>query len=227
MKRKIIIYTVEDSIFTLEIVEWIITHLEKNYSIDVFFAKKTKLRILKSIFTFMFFGSIYHLIKLFFLKNSLKKIKKNHNIEVIEKVNKKYKFGISINYSKKIKLKKYNVYNFHLGNFKNQRGSFIFFYKFLYNWKSIDLTFHKIDNFFDNGLILKKKTINVKKLKASEILYLYNKNKRFILDSLDKIKKSHKKKDSSKRNKRGLYNSEPSFLLIIKTFYLNLFSSKS
>ena len=76
MKRKIIIYTVEDSIFTLEIVEWIIRHLEKNYSIDVFFAKKTKLRILKSIFTFMFFGSMYHLIKLFFLKNSLKKIKK-------------------------------------------------------------------------------------------------------------------------------------------------------
>ena len=74
---------------------------------------------------------------------------------------------------------------------------------------------------------MKKKTINVKKLKASEILYLYNKNKRFILDSLDKIKKSHKKKDSSKRNKRGLYNSEPSFLLIIKTFYLNLFSSES
>ena len=79
------------------------------------------------------------------------------NVSLINSLNDyDYFFGISINYPKKIKYNKFKIYNFHYGNFKSQRGTFIFFYKKIFKWKKIDLTFHKINNKFDSGKIINK-----------------------------------------------------------------------
>ena len=70
------------------------------------------------------------LFKLFKKRITLKDIL-NKQIKLISKPNRKYRFGISINYSKKIKINDFNVFNFHLGNFDFQRGVFIFFINFI------------------------------------------------------------------------------------------------
>ena len=81
--------------------------------------------------------------------------------------------------------KRTSIYNFHLGNLQNQRGSFIFFYKFKYFWKDIDLTFHQMSKGFDKGLVINKKKINCRDYDAIEILNLYKKNVPFIIKSIE------------------------------------------
>ena len=84
-------------------------------------------------------------------------------------------------------LKKYDIFNFHLGNFINQRGSFIFFYKFFYKWKNLDLTFHKINNIYDSGSIINKKTINIGKKKPTDICLSYHSNYKFLKNDLVRL----------------------------------------
>ena len=60
-----------------------------------------------------------------FRKNN-KRFKKFKNVEIIYD-NKHYDYGLSIYYTKKLKLKKYKIYNFHLGNLYN-----LFFFKILF-----------------------------------------------------------------------------------------------
>ena len=162
--KKIIIYTSDDEIISYKIVKNIIENYKfKNFKFDIILTKPSLTRKLKVLIILLFSGSIPHLIKLY--KNRITKtslIRKN--VKFIFKPKKNYDFGSSINFLKKIKLQKYNIYNFHLGNLINQRGSFIFFYKLIYNWKSIALTCHLITKKFDVGHIVNQKNINVKKI---------------------------------------------------------------
>ena len=93
-----------------------------------------------------------------------------------------------------MKLQKYKIYNFHLGSLYNQRGSFIFFHKFIHKWSSIDLTFHEIQKKFDMGYIINKKNIkNLKKINAFETMILYLNNLSFLDQSIDKIENKIRK----------------------------------
>ena len=121
-----------------------------------------------------------------------------------------------MNYPKKIVLKNFDIFNFHLGNFLEQRGSFIFFYKYFYKWKNLDLTFHKINHNYDSGPILHKKSVNIKNKSATEICLSYNNNYRFIKKSIIEIKKK------KIRHIYGKLNIEPSFYLIMKVYFLKI-----
>ena len=216
-KKKIIIYSAKDKIFTFPILFQICKYLSRRYEIDIYLGDTSFKRKIKILLVFVLFGSIPTLVKLFFKRVGLKKILKLKTVNIINNINKKkYKFGISLFFTKKIIQTKHPIFNFHLGNFKNQRGSFIFFYKFLYNWNNLDLTFHKINKIFDAGPILFKKKIKINSMNATDIcsIYLYNIN--FIKKSVIKIENKLK----IKKNKTvGKLNIEPSFFLILKTFF--------
>ena len=139
----------------------------------------------------MLFGSIIKLIKKKFSGKKIKDLIKFENVRIIDRFDDKhYDYGLSIYYTKKLKLQKYKIYNFHLGSLYNQRGSFIFFHKFIHGWTSIDLTFHEIQKNFDMGYIINKKIIkNLKKMNAFETMILYLKNLNFLDKSIDKIEK--------------------------------------
>ena len=122
--------------------------------------------------------------------------------------------GISFNYQK-IQIKNFKIYNFHLGNLVNQRGSFIFLQIF-YNWKFLKLTFHEISKDYDKGLILNEKLINIENYDAIEIMLLYFNNLNFIKLSLKNI---YKRKINETLFKK--LNISPSFIKIIYT-YLSL-----
>ena len=85
----------------------------------------------------------------------------------------------------------FNIYNFHLGNLINQRGSFIFFYKFKNKWDKISLTCHKITNELDKGEIIKEKEFDCKNMDSIQILSLYIKNINFIKTCIDIIKNNN------------------------------------
>ena len=89
-------------------------------------------------------------------------------------------------------IQKYKIYNFHLGSLKNQRGSFIFFYKYIYGWNSIDLTFHQVNEKYDVGKIYNKRTIYLdKKTNATDICFLYLNNLDFLKESILKLKEEN------------------------------------
>ena len=70
-------------------------------------------------------------------------------------------------------MQNFKIYNFHLGSLKNQRGSFIFFYKFIKNWNKISLTFHEISEKFDVGKIINERELDLKEdCKATDIFSL-------------------------------------------------------
>ena len=219
IKKKVIIYTINDSLFTLPLVLYICKIISKNFNIEILLSKRNFFFKLKVLLCFIFFGSLIDLYKLEKKKISLNQIL-NSKIKLILKPSKKYLYGISINHTKRIKINKnFDIYNFHLGNFKFQRGIFIFFYKYLYKWKNLDLTFHKIDNNFDKGIVLKTKKIDISKKNSVQICSTYQSNYKFIKDCLNiikKNKKSYKKKSSVK----GSYNSEPSFFTVLKVIFL-------
>jgi len=215
--KKIIIYTVNDELFTLPLIKRICLDFKKKYSIDVFIGKPSFKRKLKVLVVFILFGSLSRLIKLFKKKTSLIDLSKIDNVNIISHNKKKYYFGLSMNYPKKIVLKKFDIFNFHLGNFLEQRGSFIFFFKYFYKWKNLDLTFHKINHNYDSGLILQKKSVNIKNKNATDICLSYNNNYRFIKKSITEIKKKNKI-----RYVYGKLNIEPSFYLIMKIYILTI-----
>ena len=216
--KKIVLYTVNDELFTLPIIKKICKNFNKKFSIDIFIGKPSFIRKIKVFLVFILFGSFSNLIFLFKKRTKLKNLSEIKNVNIVSHNKKKYYFGLSMNYPKKIVLKNYNIYNFHLGNFLNQRGSFIFFYKFLYNWKTLDLTFHKINNKYDSGQILNQKTENIKNKNATDICLLYNSNYKFIKKSIGKITRKNKKKLIY-----GDLNIEPSFYLIMKIYILKTF----
>ncbi len=215
--KKIIIYSAKDKIFTFPILYQISKLLSKKYKIDIYLGETNYKRKIKILLVFALFGSMPGLVKLFFKRVELKKILKLKGVNIVKDVNKKkYKFGISLFFTKKIIKKNYPIFNLHLGNFKNQRGSFIFFYKFLYNWNHLDLTFHKINEIFDAGTILFKKKIKIKSMNATDICSIYLHNINFIKKSIATIENKVK----IKKNKTiGKLNIEPSFFLILKTFF--------
>ena len=216
--KKIVLYTVNDELFTLPIIKKICKDFNKKFSIDIFIGKPSFIRKIKVFLVFILFGSFSNLIFLFKKRAKLNDLSEIKNVNIINHNKKNYYFGLSMNYPKKIILKNYNIYNFHLGNFINQRGSFIFFYKYLYNWKTLDLTFHKINNKYDSGHILNQKTENIKNKNATDICLLYNSNYKFIKKSIGKITLKNKKKLIY-----GDLNIEPSFYLIMKVYILKTF----
>ena len=215
-KKKIIIYSINDEIFTFPILYQVCKILNQQYLIEIYFGNTKLKRKIKILIIFLLFSPILSLKKIFIKEKLKNKIFKLKNVKLILKEEKKYNFGISLFFNKLILNKKFPVYNFHLGNFKYQRGSFIFFYKFFFNWKFLDLTFHQINNKFDAGPVITKKTINIEKMNSIEIASVYLNNLNFVKKSIRKILKSKIK--NIKKN-LGQINYEPSYLVILKTFF--------
>jgi len=179
--KKIIIFTQKDFIFTYKILNSIINKFG-NYEIYLKFGKTGFLRKIKIILCLFLFSNIKELISNMRIEKLSNKFKFINDEEV-----EKFEFGLIINYPKKIIAQDYDIYNFHLGNLANQRGSFIFFYKFKKKWDQISLTFHKITDELDKGLIINEKKINCTNMSSFQILNLYIKNINFINKSIDMI----------------------------------------
>ena len=195
-QKKIIIFSTIDSIISIPLVYHVVSQKKyKKFKFDIIFMKSNFIRKIKVLIVIMLFGSIVKLIKKIFSGKTIKDLIKFKNVEIIKRYdNKYYDYGLSIYYTKKLKLQKYKIYNFHLGNLYNQRGSFIFFHKFAHNWSSISLTFHEIQKKFDMGYIINKKKIkNLKKINAFETMILYLNNLNFLDQSIDKIGKKMRK----------------------------------
>ena len=216
-KKRIIIYTTRDEIFTLPIIIKICKDFHKKYFIDIYFGEAKLKRKLKVLLVFILFGSLSELTKLFKKRLKFNDIFKIKNVNLVKTCDKKYYYGLSFNYTEKIIIKNYKIFNFHLGNFSKQRGSFIFFYKFIYKWKTLDLTFHEINAQFDAGSILKKKIKYIAKKNSIQICSLYLNDYNFVKKCLKIITKKNKKKSFL-----GKLNTEPSFFLIIKTFLISV-----
>ena len=195
-QKKIIIFSTIDSIISIPLVYHVVSQKKyKKFKFDIIFMKSNFIRKIKVLIVIILFGSIIQLIKKIFSGKTIKDLIKFKNVEIIKRYdNKHYDYGLSIYYTKKLKLQKYKIYNFHLGSLYNQRGSFIFFYKFIHKWSSIDLTFHEIQKKFDMGYIINKKKIkNLKKINAFETMILYLNNLNFLDQSIDKIENKIRK----------------------------------
>ena len=195
-QKKIIIFSTIDSTISIPLVYHVVSQKKyKKFKFDIIFMKSNFIRKIKVLIVIILFGSIIQLIKKIFSGKTIKDLIKFKNVEIIKRYdNKHYDYGLSIYYTKKLKLQKYKIYNFHLGSLYNQRGSFIFFNKFSHKWSSIDLTFHKIQKKFDMGYIINKKKIkNLKKINAFETMILYLNNLNFLDQSIDKIENKIRK----------------------------------
>lgn len=215
IKKRVIIYSTKDQYITLPLLEKIFTNTLKHEKIDLYLNKPRFFHKLKILFVFFFFSPLDHFKILFKYKKKID-LSKFKNVKIINKEKLDYKYGFSINYTNKIKIKKFKIFNFHLGNFSNQRGSFGYFYKFKYNWKYMDLTFHLIDKSWDKGKIIKKKKINVEKLSAIEICTLYRSNYEFIIKNISNVLS---KRISYLPTNYGRLNITPSYINIFKTYF--------
>ena len=221
-KKKIIIFTTNDSIISIPLVYHIVSQKKySKYQFDIFFVNSKFLRKLKVLVSIILFGSIPLLFKKFLNSKSKGNLKSFKNVNFIEKFeNVKYDYGLSVYFTKKLKVQKYKIFNFHLGSLLNQRGSFIFFYKFFEKWEKIDLTFHEIQKDFDKGNIINKKTINgLKKMNAFQTMTLYLENLNFLIESIDKIKIN---KDGKVLKKIKKLYKVPSFTKILCNFLIYL-----
>ena len=211
--KKIIIYTTKDEVISLHLVKKIITNdFFSNYEIDIILSRPSILRKIK-IFLVIFFWPIKDFINQLKKKVRVKEILNNKKCNLVKKVEKNYDFGLSVYCSSKIKVEKFKIYNFHLGNLEFQRDFFIFFYKFIKNWDNINLTFHEISERFDVGKIITEREIKLENnCKATDILLIYLKNLDFLMESIKKI-------DSSERKEYKNFtklNLVPSFYKLIK-----------
>jgi len=225
--KNLIIYTTNDKVISLHLVNKIITNKKfKNYKIDIFLSKANFLRKIKILLVIIFFGSFTRFCKQLKKKITIKSILNNNkNCQVIKKINKNknYEYGLSVYCSSKIKIRKYKIYNFHLGSLKSQRGSFIFFYKFIRKWNFIYLTFHEISERFDVGKIINEKKIKFSsKCSATDIFFIYLDNLNFLIKSIDKIKTNKKKEYKN----IGKLNLVPSFLELFKNIFFYFFDLK-
>ena len=223
--KNIIIYTTNDKIISLNLVNHIISsHNFKSYKVDIMLNEPSLVRKLKIALVVLFFGSITDVIRSYKKTISIKEILKNNpNCSLVTEVNKKYDFGLSVNSTKKIKVENFKIYNFHLGSLINQRGSFIFFYKFINSWKEVFLTFHEITEKFDVGKIINERKIKfTDNCKATDIIYVYLKNLDFLTESIDLI---DKKTGTIYENYKKL-NRVPSFKKLIKEIIEYFFNKK-
>ena len=194
--KKIIIFSTNDKIVSIPLVYHIVSQKKfKNVQFDVYFINSKIVRKIKVLLSIILFGSLSHLLSKFLKFKSKNDLRVFENVNLIDKFeDKKYDYGLSVYYTKRLKVQKYKIYNFHLGSLLNQRGSFIFFYKFFESWNKIDLTFHEIEKDFDKGNIINTRTISgVKKMSASQIMTLYLENMNFLIESVDKLKKKKNK----------------------------------
>ena len=190
--KKIIIFSTNDKIVSIPLVYHIVSQKKfKNVQFDVYFINSKIVRKIKVLLSIILFGSLSHLLSKFLKFKSKNDLRVFENVNLIDKFeDKKYDYGLSVYYTKRLKVQKYKIYNFHLGSLLNQRGSFIFFYKFFESWNKIDLTVHEIEKDFDKGNIINTRTISgVKKMSASQIMTLYLENMNFLIESVDKLKK--------------------------------------
>ncbi len=214
MKKSIMLYLNNDEIFTFPIAYYLIRKLSSKYNFSIKLANTSFKKKIKIILIMFLDGSIKKLYNFYKKKKPIDKLLLFKNVKILkDNKNKKYDFGLSINYPKKIFNTKLDIYNFHFGNFSHQRGTFIFFYKYIHKWTHIDLSFHKITKKLDNGKILNKKTINVKKMDSISMISIPLKNMDFYLKSISKIGKKLKNMNI----KIGSINREPSFLKIFCT----------
>ncbi len=228
--KNIIIHTTNDEVVSLKLVDKIVSAKEfKDYNFDIFINESGYLRKLKILLVFFLFGSIKNLLKESKKRISLNSILSNYkNCKIINKIECDYNFGLNVYGISKIKLQKYKIYNFHLGSLYNQRGSFIFFYKFIYNWQSVDLTFHEVNNKYDVGKIYNKRTINLdKKTSATDICFLYLDNLDFLKESILKLRDNN----FDEYKEYDKINTVPSFVkllsLMINYFYKKFLSPLS
>lgn len=219
MKRKIIIYSTNDRYFSIPILKNILSKLPKEISIDILLDKPSFLRKLKVILVFFLFSPLKD-FKFIFSGTHRKYLIRNKNIKIINKVKKNYFCGFVINYTRKVQITNYKIYNFHVGNLSKQRGSFYYFYKFKYKWNFIDLTFHRIDQYWDKGKFINSKRINIKKMSAIEICSLYKSNSSFIVTNMLKVLNENVK---YKKIKPGKLNTVPSYYQIIYVYLKNFF----
>ena len=203
-QKKIIIFSTIDSIISIPLVYHVVSQKKyKKFKFDIIFMKSNFIRKIKVLIVIILFGSIIQLIKKIFSGKTIKDLIKFKNVKIIKRYDDKhYDYGLSIYYTKKLKLQKFKIYNFHLGCLYIQRGSFIFFHKFIHKWSSIDLTFHEIQKKFDMGYIINKKKIkNLKKINAFETMILYLNNLNFLDRSIDKIENKIRKSKLKKIKK--------------------------
>ena len=224
-KKKIIIFSTAESLISIPLVHHVISQKKyRDYQFDIILTKMSIIRSIKVLLVIIFYGSFIDLIKSFSNKKKIKDLEKFENVRILKKIIKNdYDFGLNIYGTIKLKLQKYKIYNFHLGSLYNQRGSFIFYYKYFYNWNSISLTFHQIESRFDVGKILNERKItNIKNKNAFYIIKLYLENLDFLVKSIDKIGKKIKYRKYKNFNKLFL---QPNFNVLInsilKRFFLN------
>jgi hypothetical protein len=212
------IFANKDSFFTRPLIFRIVNSFPKNTSFYIQYESLSLNRKLKSIAVLFLFSPFFQFIKIFFKKKYkyINKINKDYDDDFGN-----YDLGIIINYPKLLKLPKFPLYNFHLGNLENQRGSFIYFYQFLYRWKKINLSFYKLTHErFDVGILINTMSFNCYKKSALDTLLLYENNVNFIKKSIYKIRK----KNFFKLNKNYTYgklNVSPSWYLIFRTFLIS------
>ena len=223
--KNVIIYTTNDEVVSLKLVDSILSDKKfKSYKFDIILNNTDFFRKIKILMVFIFFGSIFELLKRYRNRISIKKILLKHkNCKLIKDVERNYDFGLNVYGIINIKIQKFKIYNFHLGSLKNQRGSFIFFYKYIYNWKYIDLTFHEISKKFDVGKIFNKRTIEFdNKVNATNIFFLYLDNLDFLTDSIKKIENKDfiEYKDYEKINLVPSFNKLIS--LIVRHFFYKI-----
>ncbi len=226
-KKKIIIFSTAETLISIPLVHHVISQKKyKNFQFDIILTKMDVIRSIKVLLVIIFYGSFIDLIKSFSNKKKIKDLKKFENVKILKNIAKNdYDFGLNIYGTIKLKLQKYKIYNFHLGSLYNQRGSFIFYYKYFYNWNSISLTFHQIENRFDVGRILNERKIkNIKNKNAFYIIKLYLDNLDFLVKSIDKIDKKIKYKKYRKFNKLFL---QPNFYVLINSILKRFFLYKN
>ena len=226
-KKKIIIFSTAESLISIPLVHHVISHKKyKDYEFDIFLTKRNFIRSIKVLLVIIFYGSFFDLVKSFSNRKEIKDLKKFKNVKILKKIIKNdYDFGLNIYGVIKLKLQKYKIYNFHLGSLSNQRGSFIFYYKYFYNWDSISLTFHQIEDQFDVGRILNERKIkNIKNKNAFYVIKLYLDNLDFLVSSIDKIGKKIKYRKYKKFKKLFLV---PRFFELMKSILRRFFLNKN
>ena len=220
--KKVIIYTTKDEVISLHLVNSIVTDPKfENCKIDIKLSNPSFLRKIKILLVIIFFGSIKTFFKNLKNKISLTEILNNNkNCKVVKNVIGEYDYGLSVYCSEKIQMQNFKIYNFHLGSLKNQRGSFIFFYKFIKNWNKISLTFHEISEKFDVGKIINERELDLKEdCKATDIFFLYLNNKDFLIQSINKIS-NFENKEHKNYDKLHLVPSMFKLLFLITNYFV-------
>ena len=220
--KKVIIYTTKDEVISLHLVNSIVTDPKfENCKIDIKLSNPSFLRKIKILLVIIFFGSIKTFFKNLKNKISLAEILNNNkNCKVVKNVIGEYDYGLSVYCSEKIQMQNFKIYNFHLGSLKNQRGSFIFFYKFIKNWNKISLTFHEISEKFDVGKIINERELDLKEdCKATDIFFLYLNNKDFLIQSINKIS-NFENKEHKNYDKLHLVPSMFKLLFLITNYFV-------